>query len=248
MNHYPAIGLNRVSKIPLYHQLYEILRAKIVSGDWPPGTRLPAESELQQSYQVSQITVRQALDNLVTDGLIFRERGRGTFVSQPAIETTLTRIISFTEDMHQRGYEPTSRTIFADLVAATPIIAEKLEVDTGEELAQIDRLRFADGEPLSIEQSRLVHRYCPNVLGKDYEKHSLRQTLLTDYGIELVRAGESIRASLASMEQAQLLSIDPGDAILAIERVSYSQVGVPVELLQIFYRSDRYVLYAELQG
>lgn len=248
MNRFPVIGLNRESKIPLYHQLYELLRAMILGGEWPPETLLPAESELQETYQVSQITVRQALDNLVSDGLIYRQRGRGSFVSQPAIQTTLTRIISFTEDMHQRGYQPSSRMIMTGLVPATPSIAEKLEIDTGDELAQLNRLRFADEEPLSIEQASLVHRYCPGVLNENYEKNSLRETLYRDYGIQLVRAVESIRALKADKSQAELLSIEQNDALLSIERVSYSQANLPVEWLQIFYRSDRYVLHAELQG
>lgn len=248
MNNQAILGLNRESKVPLYHQLYELLRAKITGGEWPPGTLLPAESELQQNYQVSQITVRQALENLVSDGLIYRQRGRGTFVSQPAIKTTLTRIISFTEDMRRRGYHPSSRTILTEPVVATPALAEKLEIEAGEELAQINRLRFADGEPMSIERSMLVHRYCPGVLDGNYEDQSLRETLLKAYGIQLVRAVESIRAVQATEEQAHLLSIEPDDALLTIERVSFSQSNIPVELLQIFYRSDRYVLYAELQG
>jgi GntR family transcriptional regulator len=248
MNRNPVIGLNRESKIPLYHQLYELLRAKILNGEWPPGTLIPAESELQATYQVSQITVRQALDNLVSDRLIYRQRGRGSFVSQPAIQTTLTRITSFTEDMHRRGYKPSSQTIHTELASATASIAEKLEIDPGEELAQLNRLRYADGEPLSIEQSSLVHHYCPGVLDRNYEQHSLRETLHREYGIELVRAAESIRALNADDEQARLLSVESNDALLAIERVSFSQAGVPVEWLQIFYRADRYVLYVELQG
>jgi len=189
-----------------------------------------------------------ALDNLVKDGLIYRQRGRGSFVSQPAIQITLTRIISFTEDMHQRGFQPRSKTIFTDLLPAMPSIAEKLEVNPGEELVHLHRLRFADGEPLSIEKSSLIHRYCPGVLDHNYEEHSLRETLHREYGIQLVRAVESIRALSADPNQANLLSIKPSAALLSIERISFTQANLPVEWLQIFYRSDRYVLYAELQG
>ena len=96
-NRQPTTQLNRSSKVPLYHQLYEILRAKIIDGRWPTGTMILPESELCSIYQVSQITARQALDNLVSDGLIYRQRGRGSFVAQPAIETNLSRIVSFTE-------------------------------------------------------------------------------------------------------------------------------------------------------
>ncbi|MFN2188419.1 MAG: GntR family transcriptional regulator [Candidatus Promineifilaceae bacterium] len=248
MNRNPVAGLNRESKIPLYHQLYEILRAKILNGEWQPGDLMPAESELQSTYQVSQITVRQALDNLVGDGLIYRQRGRGSFVAQPAIQTTLTHITSFTEDMHRRGYQPSSQTIRTELVPASAAIAKKLGIDPGDELVQLNRLRYADGKPLSIEQSSLVHQFCPGVLDNDYEQNSLREALHRQYGIEITRAEESIRAVNADDEQARLLNIELNDALLAIDRISYSQADIPIEWLQIFYRSDRYVLYVELRG
>jgi GntR family transcriptional regulator len=244
----PSAQLNRSSKVPLYHQLYEILRGNIIDGHWPTGAMIPPESELCAFYRVSQITARQALDNLVGDGLIYRQRGRGTFVAQPAIETSLTRIISFTEDMRGRDYEPGSRVFFSRIVAATPAVAQKLSIEPGEELAQLDRLRFADGEPLSVERASLVHKLCPGVLDGDYESDSLRAALLSQYGLQLIRAEQSIRALGATEEVAELLSIKPGEPLLGIERISFSQHDVPVEWLQILYRSDRYVLHAELQG
>ena len=247
-NQRPTAQLNRNSKVPLYHQLYEILRAKITDGQWPTGAMIPPESELCNLYQVSQITARQALDNLVSDGLIYRQRGRGSFVAQPAIETSLTRIISFSEDMRGRGYEPGSRVIFSGIVDAAPAVAHKLRIEPDEELAQLDRLRYADGEPLSVERASLVHRYCPGVLEGDYERDSLRVALLSQYGLQLVRAQQSIRALASGKELADLLSIEPGDPLLGIERLSFAQNDAPVEYLQIFYRSDRYVLHAELQG
>jgi GntR family transcriptional regulator len=240
--------LNRQSKIPLYHQLYEILRDYISGGDWPPGFLVPPESELCRHYEVSQITARQALDNLVNEGLIYRQRGRGTFVAQPAIEATLTRIISFAEDMRRRGFEPASRLLFSETVEASPFIADKLQVKPGEELAQVHRLRFADQEPLSVERASLVHRFCRGVLNGDYEKSSLRKALSSRFGIRLTRARQSIRAQSAGPDLASLLSVEPGSALLSIERVSFSQHNIPVEFLQIFYRADRYVLYTELQG
>ena len=240
--------LNRNSKIPLYHQLYKLLRATIIRGEWVPGAMIPPESELCRTFQVSQITARQALDNLVNDGLIYRQRGRGSFVAQPAIETSLTRIISFTEDMRQRGLTPGSQVIFSGLVEADQTSADKLQVEPGEMLAQLHRLRFADGETLSIEKASLVQRYCPEVLQNDYENSSLRDALRVQYGLQLVRAKQSIRSQNATKEQAGLLAINPNAALLVIDRVSYSQHDVPVEHLQILYRADRYIMYTDLQG
>ncbi len=238
--------IDRNSKLPFYHQLYEILRGNILRGEWQPGDMIPPESELTEHFQISRTTVRQVLDMLVNEGLIYRQRGRGTFVAHPTLEQGLVRIVSFTEDMRQRGFEPGTQVLFSGLVPAPEDIAEKLEVEPGEELACLERLRLANDEPMSIEESHLVHRYCPGILQHDYAVNPLRQALENDHGLRLVSAKQVIRAIPASRNLARLLSIQPRSALLYIERVSYSQQGTPVEFLRIYYRGDRYSLYNEL--
>jgi len=238
--------IDRSSKLPLYYQLYEILRGSIVRGEWQPGDVIPPEPELIERYQVSRTTVRQVLDMLVNEGLIYRQQGRGTFVAHPTVEQALVRIISFTEDMRRRGVEPGTEVLSSGLIPAPQDIAEKLEIEPGEELAHLERLRLADGEPMSVEESHLVHRYCPDVLRGNYGANPLREALERDYGIRLVRAQQVIRAILLPPNLAPLLSIPPESALLYIERVSYSQQNIPVEFLRIYYRGDRYTLYSEL--
>lgn len=241
-------AISRDSKLPIYHQLYEILRANIVRGEWQPGDMLPSEPELIEHYRVSRITVRQALEALVNEGLIYRQQGRGTFVARPTVAHGLVRIVSFTQDMRQRGFEPGTRVLTAGLVPAPPKIAEQLNLEPGQELVHLERLRLANGEPMSVEVSYLVHRYCLGILRGDYATTSLREALEHTCGLRLVRARQVIRASLASDRMARLLAVAPRSALLFIERVSYSQQGLPVEFLRIYYRADRYVLYNELQG
>ncbi len=241
------IRLNPRSKLPLYHQLYEILRADILGGKYQPGDLVPAESELIDSYKVSRTTVRQVLDLLVREGLVYRQRGRGSFVSHRSLEEGLVRIVSFTEDMQRRGFEPGTRVLSAELIPATRDIAGKLEVAPGEELARIRRLRLADGEPLSIEDSHLVHRLFPGILGKATLTASL-QDAARDYGIRWSFAKQVIRAIEAAPDMARTLSVRPKSALLYVERVSYSEEQAPAEFLRIYYRGDRYSLYADLQG
>ncbi len=241
-------GINRASKLPLYHQLYELLRGDILLGRWQPGDLLPPESELVERYQLSRTTVRQVLDMLVNEGLIYRQRGRGSFVAHPTVEQALVRIVSFTDDMLQRGFAPGTRVLSSDLVPAPKDIAERLGVEEGEELARMKRLRMADGEPMSVEESFLVHRLCPGILEGDYALNPLREALLREYGIRWSHARQVIRAILATRHLARTLSVEPESALLFIERVSYSQDNVPVEFLRIYYRADRYSLYSELQG
>lgn len=207
---------------------------------------LPTENELLDHHGISRNTVRQALDLLVNDGLIVRERGRGTFVAQPKIDQGLTRIISFTEDMRRRGLKPDTRVLLRKLMPAPEHIAEALGVPVGEELAHLERLRLADGEPMSIEKSYLVHRYCPGVLERDYSSVPLREALAREYNIFLVHGKQRISAIAAPDETAAHLDIVPGAPLLYIERTTYTARETAIEYLQIYNRGDRYTLHNEL--
>lgn len=238
--------IDRFSKLPYYQQLYEILLDKIQRREWQPGDMIPAESELIEEYQVSRNTVRQVLDMLVNDGLIYRQRGRGSFVSHPTREQSMTRIISFSEDMHQRGFTPGTKVLSTEVVPASEEIAKQLDVPEGEQLVCIRRLRLADGEPMSIETSYLIHKYCPDVLEHDYAQQSLREVLEVEYGIRIASAKQVIQSIQAPAELADLVEIKTGSALLLITRVSFSRERIPVEYLRIHYRGDRYSLFNEL--
>ncbi len=240
--------INRHSNTPLYQQLYEHLRGKIRAGDLRPGDLLPTENDLLDQHQVSRAVVRQALDELVREGLIYRQRGRGTFVAHPTVEQGLVRVVSFTDDMRQRGFTPGTKVISAGLLPAPAEVAANLGIGPGEELARIERLRLADGEPMSIEVSHLVHAHCPGVLRFDFAQEPLREILQRQYDLRIESAHQSIRAIAATTTLAAQLGIPLAAPILFIERVSRLPVGVPVEFLQIFHRGDRYVLYNELRG
>ncbi len=244
----PGQALNPASKLPLYQQLYELLEGRIRSGEWKPGDMIPPESELIQRYRVSRITVRKVLDMLVAEGLLVRQRGKGSFVAQTKLEQGTTRIVSFTDDMRQRGLTPGTRIIFMGLVPAPRAIAEALSVPEGEELARIDRLRLADGEPMCVEESFLIHRRLPGSLGQDLVSNSLREIKQSEYGIRWSRARQTIQAVPAPADIARLLSVRTGAPLLYFERVTFAQDAAAVEYLKIYYRADRYIIHNELVG
>ena len=242
------LAISRSSKLPLYQQVYEILRSEIMAQSYKPGDMISPTTELVEKYHVSSITIRQALEMLEQEGLIYRQRGKGTFIAHPTLEQSLTRIISFTEDMLQRGNKPGTKVMQSGLVLAADEIAKKLQIEPDEELAYVKRLRLADGEPMSVEESCLVHRYCQGILKYDFATNSMRLILEKKFGIRLVKAKQTIRALQTPSHLVRSLSLKPGAPILFIERVSYSQYELPVEFLRIYYRGDRYELYNELQG
>lgn len=240
-------NLSRSSKVPLYYQLYKILHEQIKEGTWQPEDMLPTETELVKQYDLSRATVRQAFDMLVNQGWVYRRQGRGTFVSRPTFEQNLNRIISFWEDMHQRGLKPGTRVISSEIIPATEEVPQNLQVEPDEELASLIRLRLADDEPLSVEHALLVHRYCPGILEQDYANISLRQMLAEQFNIHLTTATQKIRAVPASEALAELLEVDVNTPLLHLERVSYSDQGTPIEYLRIHLRGDRYTFHTELR-
>jgi len=240
-------SISRSSKVPLYYQLYQILLKQIRNGSLRPDDMLPTETELVENHNLSRSTVRQALDLLVNDGLIYRKQGQGTFVARLTIEQNLSRIISFWEDMHQRGLNPATKVLSSELVPAPDDVAEALNIEPGEELANIVRLRLADNEPMSVEHSFLVHKYCPSVIQEDYANNSLRQMLAEKYDIRLVYAKQKIRAISASRLLAKELLIESNDPLLYVERVTFTAYDIPIEFLRIYLRGDRYTFFSELR-
>lgn len=239
--------INRQSKVPLHEQLYEIFRGFISKEEWKAGDMIPAEQELIDQYGVSRIVVRQVLNRLVNEGLVYRQQGRGSFIAKASLEQGLTRIISFTEDMRVRGLAPTTRTISATLLPAPAEVAARLQIPKGEQLIHLERLRLANNESMSVEESFLVHRFFPGLLESDLSETPLRERLEEDYGIRIVRALQTIRAIAAPAKHAKLLTVPLHSPLLFIERVSFSQQNQPVEFLRIYYRGDRYSLYNELR-
>jgi GntR family transcriptional regulator len=233
--------INKKLKVPLYYQLYEILRERITNGVWKPGDTITPETELMVQFDVSRNTIRDVMDKLVNEGLIYRQQGRGSFVSQPTMEQGLVRIVNFTDDMRQRGLSASSKVLSAEIIPATEEIAAKLNVAPGEELGLLRRLRLGNNEPMSVEESYFINRFAPGYLTRhDYSTTSLRDALVADYKVHWSTARQIIRAISAPREIAALLNIPHHAPLLFIERVTFSDRDVPLEFLRIHYRGDRY--------
>jgi GntR family transcriptional regulator len=240
-------NLSRTSKVPLYYQLYEIINEQIRQEVWRPEEKLPTENDLVAQYDLSRATVRQALELLVNQGKIYRRQGQGTFVSRPAIEQNLNRIISFWEDMHQRGLRPGTKVLNSEIIQASEELLTILDVEPDTELASLVRLRLADDEPLSVEHSLLVHTYCPGILDQDYANNSLRKMLADQYNLHITSAKQKIRAVPATQELADLLNVNKESPLLHIDRVSFTDNGTAIEYLRINLRGDRYTFHTELR-
>jgi GntR family transcriptional regulator len=242
--------LDKHSHLPLHQQLKATIEDCILSGEWLPGTRVPSERELCELYQISRITVRQALSALVMEGRLIRTQGRGTFVASPRIEQRLTQLTGFTQDMHARGKRPSSRVLEAESIAAPPNVARALKIKIGENVIMLKRLRLADKEPVAIETAYLPEARCPDLLllTEQLATHSLYDLLTKKYNLRPVRAVQQMEAIACPAAEAKLLRTRKGTPVLHIHRTTCDREGKPFELVESFYRGDRYTFYAELNS
>jgi GntR family transcriptional regulator len=237
----------RNSPVPRYHQLKEILRERIRSGEWKPGDLIPSERELSESYDISRMTARQAITDLVNEGVFFREQGRGTFVTQNKITQQLLHLTGFTEDIRARGQRPSTKVLAASLLPADEIAAGQLRIVPGEPMFVLRRLRLADDEPLAIEVSMLNFKGCEHLGENDFEHESLYQLLESAYGIPLMEADQEIEAGLANEEEAKILDVALGSAVLHTRRTTYTERNRPVEYAISVYRGNKYTFHTHLK-
>lgn len=236
----------RRPRVPLYLQLKEAIWEQIEAGRLTPGDPLPSERELSVKYGISRMTCRQAIGELVAEGVLYRQRGKGTFVANPKISQGLLALTGFTEDMTARGLTPGAILLDVRETPATPRVVDMLDLQIDRTVVQIERLRTANGQPMALEACHLPARLCPGLADAAGLTGSLYRLLKEEYGFELARARESLEAVLASRTEAVRLGVKPGAPLLLIERISYDRAGRPVEYVRSLYRGDRYRFNAEL--
>jgi GntR family transcriptional regulator len=227
---------------PLYQQLARKLGEAIREGRYKADEALPSERVLSEHLSLSRVTARKAIDQLVEQGLIVRRRGSGNYIA-PRIEQPLSRLTSFSEELQQRGYTPSSRWLKRSVTAAVPEEQLSLGLSPGARVARLERLRLADGVVMAYEVSVLPESVLPRpeaVKGSLYEH-------LTALQRAPARALQHIRALNASPHLADQLGIPHGQAVLYITRIGYLESGQAVELTHSYCRSDYYDFVAEMR-
>jgi len=241
-------AIYRNSPLPRYYQLKEIMRERVQSDEWKPGDLIPSERELSEKYGISRMTARQAITELVNEGLFYREQGKGTFVSQRKITQQLIRLTGFTEDIKARGQKPGTKVLSAQMFPADETTAEKLRIDPGTLIFRLQRLRLADDEPLAIELSQINFKGCERLLEEDLEQNSLYRLLETKYGIPLMEADQELEAGLAGNEEVQLLKISLGRPVLFTRRITYTERNQPIEYAKAVYCGNKYIFHTHFKA
>ncbi len=230
---------------PRYLQLRRRLEEGIETGLLQPNSSLPPEREIAEITELSRVTVRKAIQELVREGVIEQRRGSGSFIREPMprVEQSLSHLTSFTEDMRNRGMETTSKWLERGVFLPTPQEVAVLGIADGGQVARIYRLREAGGRPMALERAALPLDILPNPL----EVATSLYEVLDRLGCRPVRAVQKISAINLAAPEAALLHVAEGAAGLSIERTSFLASGRVAELTRSLYRGDAYDFVAELR-
>jgi len=241
-----APTLSRDSGIPLYVQLRELLRSRILKGEWGKNDALPTEDVLANSFRVSRATVRQALAELVQEGLIVRRAGLGTFPRPPKMMLRMERFLSFSDDLRERGVEPSSQLIGVEL-SDVGDLSDSLAREFGPiRLIHIATLRFADRLPVVVFDHYFPADRFHFLMSEDLSAAGLsfHDLIVRKAGIKYARATGEISAVLLSDDEASLLGC--GDAapypIVELRTRSYDENDLLIEYSRAVVRTDRYAL------
>lgn len=236
------VKLNHDSFMPLYFQLKELFLEKIENEELKEGDKIPSESELQDIFGISRATVRKAIELLVNEGFMEKNKGKGTFVKLRKIEEDLPLLKSFTEEM--MGRSATKKVLLAEYNIVSPKINSLLKVSSQEEVFHLKRLMIVDGQPLGILDSYIPKRFKLS-LNEDYSKSLYR--ILEKNGIKIKEADQTIEASMPTNEEIRFMGLKAPFPTLIIKRLTYTVNGDVVEYVKGIYHGDLYRYIIKLQ-
>ncbi|HET7577928.1 MAG TPA: GntR family transcriptional regulator [Bacillales bacterium] len=238
--------VDKASPLPIYFQLEEAIKTRIENGELAPGNMIPSEREFAERHQISRMTVRQAINNLVNDGYLYRQKGRGTFVAHKKIEQKLQGLTSFSEDMKARGMKPSSQLIRFKIVPASESIAQELGISPYDPVYEIQRVRLADDLPMALETTAIPANLVQG-LTEEHARGSLYEYIEKAVASPIEYGKQIIESSVARQSESKFLDVKKGSPVLLIQRNTYLKDGTSLEVVRSVYRADRYKFVIDIQ-
>ena len=234
-------SIDFASKVPLYFQLKEQIRHRILNGEYKEGDLIPSEREFSDNYKLSSTTIRRALNDLVHENFLERKAGKGTFVRRRKVKRDLHKVLGFTKNMTEMGLTPTTQVLSKKIVPANAFARERLRLEKGDRVVRLERLRLADDVPMMLEKRYIRTDLCPNIEQEELSS-SLWHVFEEKYGLKPNRHSQGMTIVTVSGQAASLLTLNYNSLVFLIKGVTFVQDHKPIECEESLYRSDKYEL------
>lgn len=235
-------------RVPKYYQLKRDIVRKIESEEYSPEGPIPSERELMEQHQVSRITVRKAIDELVVEGYLYKVQGKGTYVKTDEKSNDLFSLVSCTQAVRNMGMTPSKRVISAEVMRADKKRTKALNLTGEDQVYRLARVLYADEEPLNYTVTYLPEKLFPGLEKHDFEEESLYQVISEQYQATITKARRTVEAVLVKDEIAEYLEIEPGMPVILFGCTTYGEVNgqeKPIENFKCYYRTDKYKFYID---
>jgi GntR family transcriptional regulator len=221
--------------IPIYYQLKEIIRDKIEIGE-----KIASENKLSEIFHISRMTVRQAIKELVGEGLLYRVKGKGTFVCKPKINYGfIQKFTTFYDDMVGKGYTVRTKIMKQEIKTANKLIAKKLNIEENEKIIYLLRVRYIESEPIVNVTNYIPYLLCPDLINEDLTDKSLYSTLAEKYGLVAYKARATLEAIVASKHDSELLNIKEGAPVHLMSNITYTKENEIMDYFKSNFRGDK---------
>ncbi|GHH98630.1 GntR family transcriptional regulator [Neobacillus kokaensis] len=232
--------IDKNSKIPIYHQLYQLIKHKIENGEFKENSIIPSEAEIQEQFDISRITVRRAISDLEHDGYVKKKRGIGTIVLPRKKYRNLSELQSFSGDAKAKGDKPSSIILVCKEIQPSVKVSEKLKIGLEEKVCYLKRLRLLNDKLIGINETYVSLKFGFRITKDNFDSNSSLYEFIEKYGIGLGSADETIEAIMPTKELKRELYIDDHVPIIYKERVTYNEQGIPVEYSENSYIGAEY--------
>lgn len=232
--------IDKRSSVPLYLQIQDLLLDRIRAGDYQPGEQVPSELEISSQHSVSRMTARKALDMLVSRGILYRRKGKGTYVAENVVSFGLSTMLSFSQTLRAQGYSVETRVLRKEVIPGSQDVLSKLQLQRDNQVIVIQRLRFVEDRPATIHTAFLEHRLFAPIMNIDLSQESLLDSIQSIARVSIAYTQDSVQADLANPIEADHLDIQPGSPLLRVEGIAYAENGEPLRLTQGVYRADMF--------
>jgi GntR family transcriptional regulator len=240
-----AAPLNRYSAEPLYVQLKNIIEERIESGEWKPNSMIPSENELSSMYKISRMTARSVITQLVNEGMLYRIHGKGTFVCQEKIVMSALTYQGIRSQLEEKGYMVETQLLNVNRIKCNALVAQKLSLEQGAMVYDIQRKRSADGIPISYHRSFVPIRLCKNLEKFDLQNEQLCEILSKHYGLIRSRVTETLETYLADAEKAKILEVKRAFPLILLQNRIAGATGLTFEYSRIYFRGDKITIRLE---